>query len=312
MTSYAVQGSTFIESTSRIDENASRSETYVDITRGRSANHLYLTRSLDPLDGERLPKAPPPPIEVSVSTRLAGSGPERAAIDIDPAAPSALATTAADRFRPQDGATAEGGSGSAEAPAAERRRRQTDRLGTRRLDASVADALPPRSHLPFLARRWDETAAALHTFHVKWDLTLGGSGRWEWALGRCSHDPARAQEWREDAALLVDLVVATARESMRSHGVELPAWARPHLAHHAALGVCVHDPHRLAELYQRIEGYRRDAGVAEIEDPSSAAEAILGPAPDDAALRARRRGLADEALPGRSRLTHEGASRASA
>src|SRR5438270_113238 len=60
VTSYAVQGATFAESTSRIDEKASRSETYVDITRGRSANHLYLTRAADPLDGEHLPKAPAP------------------------------------------------------------------------------------------------------------------------------------------------------------------------------------------------------------------------------------------------------------
>src|SRR5207249_2280086 len=57
-TSYAVQGATFAESTSRIDEKASRLETYVDITRGRSANHLYLTCGVDPLDGERLPRAP--------------------------------------------------------------------------------------------------------------------------------------------------------------------------------------------------------------------------------------------------------------
>jgi len=86
VTSYAVQGATFAESTSRIDERASRSEAYVDITRGRSANHLYVTRAADPLDGERLPKAPAPPIAASVTARLSGSGPERAAIDLDPAA----------------------------------------------------------------------------------------------------------------------------------------------------------------------------------------------------------------------------------
>src|SRR5205823_42296 len=84
-----IQGSTFGESTSRIDENATRSETYVDITRGRVANHLYLTRSMDPLDGERLPKAPASPIAASVTARLASSGPERAAVAIDPGAPEA-------------------------------------------------------------------------------------------------------------------------------------------------------------------------------------------------------------------------------
>lgn len=89
VTSYAVQGATFAESTSRIDEKAGRAETCVDITRGRSANHLYLTRGIDPLDGERLPKAPPPPIRASVADRLSRSGPERAAIDLDPDAPAA-------------------------------------------------------------------------------------------------------------------------------------------------------------------------------------------------------------------------------
>ncbi|HLF99691.1 MAG TPA: MobF family relaxase, partial [Acidimicrobiia bacterium] len=60
LTSYAVQGATFGASASRVDEHATRAETYVDITRGQIANHLYVTRAVDPLDGERLPKAPPP------------------------------------------------------------------------------------------------------------------------------------------------------------------------------------------------------------------------------------------------------------
>src|SRR5690606_20666969 len=81
VTSYAVQGSTFERSTSRIDAGATRSETYVDITRGRQANHLYLTRAPDPLDGEHLPKAPDPDLPVAVSDRLRRSGPERVAIE---------------------------------------------------------------------------------------------------------------------------------------------------------------------------------------------------------------------------------------
>ena len=43
-------------STSRIDENASRAETYVDITRGRSANHLYLTRPSTPSTASTFPR----------------------------------------------------------------------------------------------------------------------------------------------------------------------------------------------------------------------------------------------------------------
>jgi ATP-dependent exoDNAse (exonuclease V) alpha subunit len=70
LTSYAVQGSTRSVSTSRVDATATRAETYVDITRGRDENHLYLTAASDPLDGEALPRAPEPPADVAVADRL--------------------------------------------------------------------------------------------------------------------------------------------------------------------------------------------------------------------------------------------------
>ena len=70
LTSYAVQGSTRNVSTSRVDATATRAETYVDITRGRDENHLYLTAAGDPLDGEALPRVPPAPADVAVAERL--------------------------------------------------------------------------------------------------------------------------------------------------------------------------------------------------------------------------------------------------
>src|SRR5690606_23416954 len=70
LTSYAVQGSTRAVSTSRVDATATRAETYVDITRGREANHLYLTAATDPLDGEALPRVPPAPADIAVAERL--------------------------------------------------------------------------------------------------------------------------------------------------------------------------------------------------------------------------------------------------
>lgn len=70
LTSYAVQGSTRDVSTSRVDSTATRAETYVDITRGRHANHLYLTAASDPLDGEALPRVPPAPADLAVAERL--------------------------------------------------------------------------------------------------------------------------------------------------------------------------------------------------------------------------------------------------
>jgi len=70
LTSYAVQGSTRSVSTSRVDATATRAETYVDITRGRDENHLYLTAATDPLDGEALPRVPAQPADEAVADRL--------------------------------------------------------------------------------------------------------------------------------------------------------------------------------------------------------------------------------------------------
>ena len=70
LTSYAVQGSTRDVSTSRVDATTTRAETYVDITRGRHANHLYLTAGDDPLDGEALPRIPASPADEAVAHRL--------------------------------------------------------------------------------------------------------------------------------------------------------------------------------------------------------------------------------------------------
>jgi conjugative relaxase-like TrwC/TraI family protein len=73
LTSYAVQGATHDISTSRIDSTATRAETYVDITRGRNENHLYVTAAADPLDGEALPRLPSTPADTAVADRLARS-----------------------------------------------------------------------------------------------------------------------------------------------------------------------------------------------------------------------------------------------
>lgn len=56
----------------------------MDITTGRSANHVYLSRTLDPLDNEALPKAPPPSLDGAVAARLRRSGSELVAIEVDP------------------------------------------------------------------------------------------------------------------------------------------------------------------------------------------------------------------------------------
>ncbi|HRY10977.1 MAG TPA: hypothetical protein P5544_13500, partial [Candidatus Nanopelagicales bacterium] len=95
LTSYAVQGSTRDVSTSRVDATATRSETYVDITRGRHANHLYLTASVDPLDGEALPRVPAAPADLAVAERLQRSTGELTAWEL--AHPADQAQSVADQ-----------------------------------------------------------------------------------------------------------------------------------------------------------------------------------------------------------------------
>jgi conjugative relaxase-like TrwC/TraI family protein len=99
LTSYAVQGATFEESTGRVDERTSRAEVYVDLTRGRRANHLYATRAEDPLHGERLPKAPAPPLDAALATRLRASGAEVTAWELDPDAFARTVATTPTRSR---------------------------------------------------------------------------------------------------------------------------------------------------------------------------------------------------------------------
>lgn len=79
VTSYAVQASTSDISTSRIDDRSTRAELLVDITRGRHANHVYLTRSSDDLAGEQLPRVENPPVDEAVARRLQRSKGEKTA-----------------------------------------------------------------------------------------------------------------------------------------------------------------------------------------------------------------------------------------
>lgn len=82
VTSYAVQGSTSAVSTSRIDDRSSRAELLVDITRGRDANHVYVTRSADGLDDEQLPRVETPSVDDAVARRLHRSRGERTAWEL--------------------------------------------------------------------------------------------------------------------------------------------------------------------------------------------------------------------------------------
>ncbi|HAS13129.1 MAG TPA: hypothetical protein DCS55_21855 [Acidimicrobiaceae bacterium] len=269
VTSYAVQGATYDSSTSRIDEHASRSEAYVDLTRGRHANHLYLTRGPESPDGEHLPKVPPPPVVDAVSNRLRASGPERPAVEIDPSA--AQFTAATSEISP--------------GPRVEPRRAR--RMAIHQPDDDLVHHFSRVPSVPFLVRRRDDLVASVSAFRHIWQVAPTGHESFAWALGamaRCT-DVANRTDLAER---IVGMTLSAAAEELRRHqGSELPPWAPHHLRLVAARGgrLGVAD---LSHLYDRIESYRRERGVDHLDDaaPEEALVALLGPPPLDPAERA--------------------------
>jgi conjugative relaxase-like TrwC/TraI family protein len=254
----------------RIDEHASRAEAYVDLTRGRNANHLFLTRAPEPLDGEHLPKVPPPPIADNVARRLRESGPERAAIEVDPAAgrlaslphPTLTDTTTAHRVRSL-------------------RADRASRLARYDPPADLLTHLPQRPEAPHLAKRWDDTITAIVNYRAHWNTTPT-HGRFAWALGAPLDQPDAAAQRNCVIERIVRLVSSTAGEELRRHGCDqLPPWAHRHLAEQAALGSCTTDPAHLSGPYERVAGYRRTRGLDDDTgtEHENLAVAMLGPRP---------------------------------
>lgn len=280
VTSYAVQGATYDSSTSRIDEHASRSEAYVDLTRGRHANHLFVSRGPEPIDGEHLPSVPPPPLIDSVTNRLRMSGPERPAIEVEPDAasvPTAKATVAPDRRLH------------------EIERGRIRRLAMHEPDPDLANRLIPCPDVPYLSRRRDELLASVTAFRSRWRVEPT-SDPFGWALGSESCTTAR-DERRLLQGEIVDLTVAAAREHFLQAGrPDIPEWARDHLRWLASRGCASLDPGEIGALYDRIHSHRSRYAIEwRVDDPLvQPLEVLLGPPPPDPADRVAYDFLADD------------------
>jgi conjugative relaxase-like TrwC/TraI family protein len=205
ITSYAVEGLTHDASASHVDSQSTRPEVYVDITRGRDANHLYLTAAADPLEGERLPAVPADGEQQQLADRLARSGAETPAIDLDP-----LAGPAAHHARRHTLAQLHRQARSADdrdlrtlATHAERiRERRIARRATTRPDPHLTGRLIARPAEAFLAARYDQLIVAMAIYRARWEPTPGRTGHWDWALGQSPPDPDAADE---RAQLVTDL-----------------------------------------------------------------------------------------------------------
>ena len=280
VTSYAVQGATYNTSTSRIDEHASRSEAYVDLTRGRHANHLFLTRGPEPLDGEHLPKVPPPPIIEAVSRRLHGSGSERPAIEVDP--------DAAAQFLDAPRVCAVNDT----SPLMRTRTSRTARLARSDPPAAVVAMLPPRQEIPYLAKAWDDAACAVSSYQTELWSPAQPSHCWaETSQGAPTAPPLQDEPRRVAITAMTRLAVADVAEHLRVNGwMETPAWVE-HLVAEAISTEPVGLRYAgLVPLVQRVSEYRRTVGL----DDLSAVAGLLGETPNDPSLRAMHHLLAIE------------------
>lgn len=277
VTSYAVQGATFTTSTSRIDEHASRAETYVDLTRGREANHLFLSRAAEPLDGEHLPKVPPPPLAEAVIDRLKRSGPERPAIELDPTAAS---LAAGDERGPDETAA------TALRLVAARARL----LAPHHPPIDLADRLPPVGSVPFLHRK--RRTAISEIVEYRTSHRFASYGPYAWAHGGPGVDPS--PDWRRVAEILDDLAAADAHERLRLHGREdIPEWMTEHLRARFAAGNTRWLASDALDLLDRVTAFRdvfADSDHLALLDASPP----LGPAPTDPARLAAYQLLAHE------------------
>jgi conjugative relaxase-like TrwC/TraI family protein len=293
VTSYGVQGRTFPESTSIIEPAAGLPEAYVDITRGQRANHLWLTRREDP-DRERLPQLPQRPVAQQITARLAASGPERAALELDPdiGAASRLGRgrTLAE-LRAQRRGIEAAGSDTTLIVRAERLAAARIAWSARhRPPPEVTVGLPARPAAPHLRRRWDTAVATAAVYRARWQPEPS-TDPWAWALGTpAAADSDRADHHNEAIRHLRDAIVDALAAELSASGLDpLPPWALHHLEQVAAAGTAsVISPHSLASLYHGVARWRSTRGLDDHHTQARNPPAdLLGAEPNGSADRLR-------------------------
>jgi hypothetical protein len=218
VTSYAVEGLTFDQSSSHVDPQSTRPEVYVDITRGRNENHVFVTRSDDPLDGERLPAVPALDVDRQLGNRLSVDAGEPVAIDLDPEAGD-MALALLDR-------AARSGTASAAA--------QVARQATARPDPVLVAQLGGEPDEPCLAERYRELLADIALYRQRHQVRPGRQGPWAWALGLPAHDAEGERDTLKDRLAAYAVEVAQQRlggGSLDEAAVDTITWiaARGHL-----------------------------------------------------------------------------------
>ena len=304
LTSYAVQGATLPTSTSAVTAGARRRELYVNLTRGRHDNHLFIAAASDSLSGEgHLPRPPEDDVIAEVLAAVGRPDEDRSALEIDPMAQAVaelrVGRTAAEVRRLDDAID----KGDRRAHGVARRAQQVTANAAARAAVAepppwVSALLPFRPKVPWLAARWDAAVGAVAAYRARWEPAPvpGGS-----ITGRLLGSPgcdAQAAERSEALWLVGDVWAGVAARALRDHArgddtltsehrallCAPPPWLRQHLREvGAAGGFAAGVPVRtLVRLYVEVAAFRCRTG-AEVDDqtPQRGLRSLLGARPDD-------------------------------
>ncbi len=298
VTSYAVQGATNDVSTSAITASTSRSEMYVDITRGRHHNQLYATRPIpeDTDTEQHLPRLTSD-LDAILRTRLARST-TRTALGTAPSAPHVAELS---HGRSLDGLIAarrRGDDGPGLTEAINFAEAAVRRVAEHEPPPSIHKMLPNRPTCPHLAARWRRTVADVAVFvaieHPKVRHDRAGLPG---VIGS-RIDSTDQDRWDETALSLRTTVAEIVyRQLTDHHGPSSlttitgrrPQWLTDHINSLADAGALVSvDVGRLGSLIRDVHDWRVEHDLTDQNEPT----APLGPTPSDPLQRARHTHLA--------------------
>ncbi|MGH9137912.1 MAG: MobF family relaxase [Acidimicrobiales bacterium] len=308
LTSYAVQGATLPASTSAVTAGARRRELYVNLTRGRHDNHLFIAAPSDFLSGEgHLPRPPEDDVIAEVLAAVGRPDEDRSALEIDSLA-LAVAELRARRTAAELRAAREATSNKdRQALAVAVRAEQIAANAAAR--AAVAEPppwahalLPARPEVPWLAARWDTAVGAVAAYRARWQPVPvpGGSvsGR---VLGSPGYEAQAAE--RSDALWLVgDVWAGVAARAFAAHAraheqlpveqrsllLAPPAWLRRHVREMGAAGAFGTGVPvaALAVLYGDVAAFRACRGDSVTDDAElSGLRSLLGSRPEEPLAR---------------------------
>ena len=300
VTSYAVQGATNDVSTSAITASTSRSELYVDITRGRHHNQLYGTRPVnDESDAdldEHLPRLASE-LGPTLRARLARSA-TGTALSADPTAPDAARRGRGRTLAGLVAARRRGDIRPESMKAITNAEAALRRVAEHEPPPAIRTVLPDCPSSPHLAQQWRATVADVAVFlAVESPRISHDQGGLPGVIGSRSSavDTTRwdhtAQSLRETTTEIVcrqlgDHHAGTAIATIVRHR---PEWLTEHLHSLADSGrLAAIDVDRLGTLVEDVHAWRVQQQLINRTDPSTP----LGPIPTDPLDRARHAQLA--------------------